>query len=296
MECSTVADHTPVTSVTITSVNLAASAAVAAAALTAYVLTGSAACLAAGALAVANGSSQMLIVSRQMGGGRARPASDGPDRDLFFWCLVVGMLPISLAAGIAVYTGSAALSSARSVESPDAAVVVLGLGLFATVFSAWSTLQAFNVRPNRIAAADPAGFALAVQSTAAVAGVALALGGVIVGQRLQVSAADGAAAVGIGLVLAAVAATLAIETRRFITEPSGAASPGAASPAQREVAAGATSPLDPTSGPERDPLPQTAPDQRKQAPTAARSALHPGAPGGQTLSRKERKKGKRHNR
>jgi cation diffusion facilitator family transporter len=165
----------------------------------------------------------------------ARPPDDlhplGHGRELYFWSFVVTILIFAFGAGVSLYQGVRHIVAPSPMSSPIVNYVVLGLAL---VFEAGSfsiaVKQFRSTKGERgyIEAArhrkDPTVFLVLFEDTAALIGIVIAVAGIAASQALGRPELDGAASVGIGLLLGVVALFLARESKGLlIGEPADSA-------------------------------------------------------------------------
>ncbi len=157
----------------------------------------------------------------------ARPADRshpfGHGREIYFWSFIVALLVFALGAGISLYEGVKHIRAPEPAESLTVAYVVLGLSLVFEAVSWTVAVRAFArekggrgwieaIRRSK----DPTTFTILFEDTAALLGLLIALAGILAADRLDIPELDGAASVGIGLVLAATAAFLAHECKGLL--------------------------------------------------------------------------------
>ena len=196
-------------------------------------LTGSSSMLAEGAHSIVDTTNQALLL---VGLKRAaRPATTkhpfGYGREIYFYAFVVALL-IFLAGGIfSIYEGIEKLlhpqpeTSAHlfGYEVPGIVVNVAILG-FAILAEGYSFLVAYRSLPTKGGSTfstirrskDPSLFVIVLEDAAALVGLVVALAGVGLAYLLEMPVLDGAASIGIGLVLVATAAVLMIETHGLL--------------------------------------------------------------------------------
>lgn len=206
------------------------------------------------AAAAISGSSAMLtegvhsLVDTGNGGllllglRRARRPPDrehpfGYGKEVYFWTLIVAMLIFAGGGGVSTYEGIRHIRHPAEMGDPTLNYVVLAA---AFVFEgvAWAVaLREFRAsRAGRTAwetiraEKDPTAFAVLLEDSAALAGIVIAALGIYFGHALEMPVLDGVASVVIGLILVAVAAILARESRGLVVGEA----------AEPEVVAGAT--------------------------------------------------------
>ncbi|HEX5319868.1 MAG TPA: cation diffusion facilitator family transporter [Stellaceae bacterium] len=205
---------------------IAGNVAIAASKFAAATVTGSTAMLSEAIHSTVDTGNELLLL---LGLRQARKPADaehpfGYGLQLYFWVFVVAVSIFGLGAVVAVIEG---IDKIRDPE-PGAHVVVnyivLGVSL---VFEAGSWLVAYRefrgqrgshslfraVRRSK----DPTVFAVLFEDSAALLGLVLALIGVSLADVLGNPVFDGAASLGIGVVLAGTAAFLAYESQSLLT-------------------------------------------------------------------------------
>ena len=203
----------------------------AAATLAAAALTGSAAMLSAGIHAVVDSGHQLALLH---GMRQAAKAADprfplGHGREIYFWGFVAAILLFAAGAGVSLYEGVHHLMHPSPIERPLMNCIVLALAL---IFQGWAWRMALRefrrvkgewgffaaVRHGK----DPSLFVVIFEISAAMLGLGVALVGILLGHLSGWPYVDGIASVLIGLMLAAMAVWLAIETKRLLIGESAA--------------------------------------------------------------------------
>ena len=187
--------------------------------------TGSSAMLSEAIHSVVDSGNQLLML---LGMKRAqRPADEehpfGYSRELYFWGFVVAILLFSIGAGVSLYEGVQKVIHPHEIESPLVNFIVLGFAILfesGSLFVAWREFGKLRGEKPFMQAAreckDPAIFVVLFEDIAALAGLVIALAGVSAALFLRMPVFDGIASVAIGLLLAAVAIFLTIETKSLI--------------------------------------------------------------------------------
>jgi cation diffusion facilitator family transporter len=147
----------------------------------------------------------------------------GHGRELYFWSFVVTIVIFALGAGVSLYQGVRHVLAPVPMSNSIVNYAVLGL---AGVFEAGSWLIAIREfragkgRRGYIEAAqrskDPTVFVVLFEDTAALTGIAIALVGIAASEVLGRPALDGAASIGIGLLLGTVSIFLARESKGLL--------------------------------------------------------------------------------
>ncbi len=147
----------------------------------------------------------------------------GHGREIYFWSFIVALLIFSLGAGLSVYEGVRHVMEPVAIEHPAVNYVVIALALvFESVswrvafreFSANKGADGFlqSVRASK----DPMTFIVLFEDSAAVIGLLIALAGTAAAQLLGRPVLDGVASILIGVLLGAVAAFLARESKGLL--------------------------------------------------------------------------------
>ncbi len=188
--------------------------------------TGSSAMLSEAVHSVVDTGNQGLLL---LGIKRARrPADDahpfGYGLELYFWSFVVAILIFGLGAGISFYEGIIKLFDPHPVSSFLVSYLVLGMALLFEGVAWTMAFREMNRRRGKTSlflavrrSKDPTVFTVLFEDTAAVLGLLAALAGLLATQFLGWEWADAAASIVIGLILAATATGLAMETKSLLT-------------------------------------------------------------------------------
>lgn len=205
---------------------LAGNLAIAATKLAAALYTGSSAMLSEAIhSAVDTGNQGLLLIGLRRA---ARPPTPrhplGHGMELYFWAFVVALMIFALGGAVSVYEGWRKIVAPEPVESAWVNFLVLGASV---VFEGLSFRVAFReFRRSHAgepfwqairASKDPGVFAVLLEDAAALAGLSIALAGLGLAAWLDIPELDGAASIGIGLLLVLTAVFLANETRSLLT-------------------------------------------------------------------------------
>lgn len=157
-----------------------------------------------------------------------RPADEdhpfGHGKELYFWTLVVAMLIFAGGGIVSAFEGVARLRHPRPLDHLLSNYVTLAIAALCDGYSLWVAYREFRKSPGneddllpaiRISK-DPTLFAVLFEDTAALLGLFLAFVGLLLAQLLRMPAFDGAASIGIGLILIVAAVLLANETRGLL--------------------------------------------------------------------------------
>lgn len=206
-------------------VGIGATLLIAATKFMAAAVTGSSAMVAEGVHSLVDSADGLLLL---LGHHRAaRPADEthplGHGKELYFWSLIVAILFFALGGGMSAYEGIQHILRPEPITDAFWNYVVLGVS---ALFTLGSFVVAF--RPFRAGVGDggywaairdskdPTLFTLVLEDLADLVGLLLAFLGVFLAHRLNNPYLDGAASIGIGLVMAAVAVVLARESKGLL--------------------------------------------------------------------------------
>ena len=157
----------------------------------------------------------------------ARPADRrhplGYGRELYFWSFVVALLIFALGAGVSVYEGIDHLLHPVPIERPSVIFVVLAVSL-AFEGSSWLVgMRAFRATQRDRGwweafrrSKDPPTFIVVFEDSAAIVGILVAAVGTGLAIWTGESRWDGVASLAIAVILAAVAALLARESKELL--------------------------------------------------------------------------------
>jgi cation diffusion facilitator family transporter len=206
-------------------VALGCNLAIAASKFVAYTWTGSSAMLSEAIHSLVDTSNQALLM---VGIKRSQRPPDarhpfGYSKELYFWSFIVAIILFSLGAGVAFYEGVEKILNPHPVENAYISYIVLTVAIVLESISTWKAVSEFNVRRGRANAIsalrqskDPALFAIVLEDLAALAGLIVAMAGILVADKLGIAEADGVASIIIGLILGGVAAFMSTEIRSLI--------------------------------------------------------------------------------
>ena len=173
----------------------------------------------------------------------------GYGMELYFWSFIVAILLFSLGAGIAIYEGVDKLLHPHGIEHVEILYGILGVSLVLEGISTWKGVAEFNSRRGEqgwLAALrsskDPALYTVLLEDLAALAGLTVAFLGVLAVDQFKIPEGDGVASIVIGLILAAVAAFMSIETKGLLI---GEAASGAVQAGLHEIVSAEVAPKGP---------------------------------------------------
>src|SRR5262249_43203069 len=143
----------------------------------------------------------------------------GYGRELYFWSLVVAIVLFGVGGGLSIYEGVAHLVDGGEIRDPFWNYVVLAIAFVAEGASLAIAVREFGKNKGDGShwqafrdSKDPRIFIPLAEDVAALAGILVAFLGIHFSRRLMLPALDGVSSIIIGLILAAVALLLTIET------------------------------------------------------------------------------------
>ena len=187
--------------------------------------TGGSAMVAEGVHSLVDTGNQVLLL---YGLRRAeqRPSPERPlghGREIYFWSFIVALLIFSLGAGVAILEGVLHILTPRAIEHAYINYVVLSLAFLFEGTTWWIAVRGVDSMKGADGyleafrrSKDPPSFMVLFEDSAALLGIVVAFLGTWASVWFQSPALDGLASIVIGLVLAAVAIILAIETKSLL--------------------------------------------------------------------------------
>lgn len=147
----------------------------------------------------------------------------GHGRELYFWSFIVALLVFALGAGVAFYEGVIHMLDPEPIENPLVNYVVLGLCMVFEGGSWLVALKEFRRSKGSLGyiqavwrSKDPSVYTVLFEDSAALLGLVIALIGISAAQYFEQPWMDGAASIGISLILAATAVFLARESKGLL--------------------------------------------------------------------------------
>lgn len=147
----------------------------------------------------------------------------GYGRELYFWAFVVAILIFAIGSGVSLYEGVIKVRNPHEVSDPLVNYAVLGLAMLFEAYSLRVALKEFNRLRGKTRwvtavkhSKDPAVFTVLFEDIAAITGLVIAMIGLGLAQFLELPWLDGAASIGIGLLLGVTAVLLARETKALL--------------------------------------------------------------------------------
>jgi cation diffusion facilitator family transporter len=188
-------------------------------------ISGSSAMLSEGVHSLVDAVNELLLL---YGMHRAKVPPDlthpfGHGRELYFWSFIVALLVLSMGAGVAFYEGITHLRRPHPVDASALSYIVLGLSALLEGRSWLVALREFRTRKGRLGyfeafrqSKDPTTFTVLLEDSAALIGLLIAFLGLLGTQLFDAPRLDGAASIGIALVLAVTAMLLARESKSLL--------------------------------------------------------------------------------
>ena len=195
--------------------------------------TGSSAMLSEGIHSLVDTANEWLLLlgmrRSQQPADAARPFGYGKEQ--YFWAFVVAIFIFSLGGGLSLYEGVEHLRHPEPLQSPVWNYAVLAVAFCFDGYSFLVGRRAFNRQRGRQsfwrafrASKDPSVFVVLFEDASDLLGLLIAFAGVLLSHLLQKPWLDGAASVGIGVLLLLVAVLLLRETKSLLLgEPADAA-------------------------------------------------------------------------
>src|SRR4051812_41815819 len=187
--------------------------------------TGSSAMLSEGVHSVVDTSNQMLLLYgiHQSSKPRDEDHPLGHGRELYFWSFIVALLIFSLGAGISFYQGFMHVREPAVISNPFVNYIVLGVSFIFEGATLWVALKEFNKTRGTLGlieaaeiSKDPPSYLVLFEDSAALIGIIIAFAGTLGAEVLAMPVLDGAASIGIGIVLAATSIFLARESKGLL--------------------------------------------------------------------------------
>ena len=188
-------------------------------------LTGSSAMLSEGIHSLVDTGNQVLLLHGLK--QASRPADKyfpyGHGKEIYFWSFVVAILIFALGAGISLYQGYHHIMHPVEISNPIINYIVLSLAIIFEGFVFYIAVKEFKARKGKLGyfeavrrGKDPSIFVILFEDAAALLGLTVALLGIIAAQVTGIAIFDGIASMIIGVILAATALWMAIETKGLL--------------------------------------------------------------------------------
>jgi cation diffusion facilitator family transporter len=211
---------------------LGANVGIAATKLIAFLFTGSASMLAEFVHSLVDCSDQILLLIGRNRAARAQTEEHpfGFGRERYFYGFIVAVVLFTVGGAYSAYDGIRKIMHPEPITDPLAAFVVLALAVCMESFSLRTAIKESNqLREGRSwgtfirRAKSPDLPVVLLEDTAALLGLVLAFAGILLAVLTGNGAWDGAGSLGIGVLLACVAAVVAAETKSLLIGESASA-------------------------------------------------------------------------
>lgn len=147
----------------------------------------------------------------------------GHGKEIYFWSFVVAMLIFALGGGISMYKGWQHLTHPTTIQNIAINYIVLGFALVFEGVALWVAFKEFNLSRGKRSilkaitrGKDPTLFVVVFEDSAALLGLLVAVGGLVLYQVTGDPVYDALASIGIGIVLVLTAVILALESKSLL--------------------------------------------------------------------------------
>jgi cation diffusion facilitator family transporter len=188
-------------------------------------ITSSSAMFAEGIHSLVDTGNQVLLL---FGLKQAKKPADkrypfGHGKEIYFWSFVVAILIFGVGSGLSIFKGLEHIKHPSVITSPLINYIVLSVAILIEGAVFYIALKEFNKAKGDLGyltairqGKDPAMFVVLLEDAAALLGLLVAMLGIAISQITGNYVFDGIASVGIGVILAFVAALLAYETKGLL--------------------------------------------------------------------------------
>lgn len=206
-------------------VALASNLAIAVTKFVATALTGSSAMLSEGVHSLVDTANELLLLYGMKRAARPPDTNHpfGHGRELYFWSFIVALMVLALGAAASFYEGINHVLHPEPMRNLLVNYVVLAASFGFEGASWWVGLKAFRATKGAQGyldafrdSKDPTTFTVLFEDTAALLGLLIAAAGIAAAHALNAPRLDGAASIGIGLVLLVSSLMLARETKGLL--------------------------------------------------------------------------------
>lgn len=147
----------------------------------------------------------------------------GYGRELYFWSFIVALLIFTTGAGLAFYEGVQHILHPVEIVDPHVSYAVLAISAVFEGVTWWIALRQFRASKGDAGyfeavrrSKDPPTFIVLFEDSAALIGLAIAFAGTLSATAFAMPVLDGAASIGIALLLTGVALVLARESKGLL--------------------------------------------------------------------------------
>lgn len=187
--------------------------------------TGSSAMLSEGVHSVVDTGNQVLLL-HGLSRSKQPPSKDFPfghGKEVYFWSFVVAILIFAVGAGVSAYEGVKHILHPGAMQNPAVNYIVLGLAMLFEGGAWMVALREFRKTKGNMGyleavrgGKDATMFVVLFEDSAAMLGLIVAFGGIVLSQITGSLVFDGVASIVIGLILGGTAVWLAIETKGLL--------------------------------------------------------------------------------
>jgi cation diffusion facilitator family transporter len=147
----------------------------------------------------------------------------GYGKELYFWSFVVSILIFGFGGGVSIYQGIERILHPVPMDNPKWNYIVLGLSSIFEIISLYISAGEFNKTRGDLSwwaalvkSKDPANFIVVIEDVADVVGLVIVFLSILLTQLFDIPYLDGVASVLIGLLLVAISAIVARESRSLL--------------------------------------------------------------------------------
>ncbi|MEJ2115509.1 MAG: cation diffusion facilitator family transporter [Gammaproteobacteria bacterium] len=147
----------------------------------------------------------------------------GHGKEVYFWSFVVAILIFAVGSGLSIVKGIEHIKHPLEITTPLINYIVLGFAILIEGVVFYVALKEFNKIKDNLGyleairrGKDPGMFVVLLEDAAALLGLMVAMVGIAISQLTGNYVFDGVASVGIGIILAFIAALLAYETKGLL--------------------------------------------------------------------------------
>jgi cation diffusion facilitator family transporter len=193
--------------------------------IAAAVVTGSAAMLSEAVHSIVDSANEALLLYGYSESER-RPDAIHPlgyGRELYFWSFIVSLMLFGFGAVVSLYQGTQHVLSPKPIQYTFVSYVVLAFSFAFEGFSWFTAFRRLQDTRGKLTyweaihkSKDPPSFMVLLEDSAALISIIVATTGILLSHTYHLYVMDGVASIVIGLVLAAVAAIIANESKSLL--------------------------------------------------------------------------------
>jgi len=147
----------------------------------------------------------------------------GHGREIYFWSFIVALLMFTIGAGVTLLEGISHIRHPEGIVDPYVNYAVLALSALFEGATLLVAIREFRRKKGNIGyfeafrrSKDPPTFIVVFEDSAALLGIAIAFVGTFLASELSMPVLDGAASIGISVLLAVTALALARESKQLL--------------------------------------------------------------------------------